>query len=58
MILALSYTRLGRATRAVADNPVLAGIKGINADTVGRLVNFVGMEPGEERRRDQGLGAC
>jgi branched-chain amino acid transport system permease protein/neutral amino acid transport system permease protein len=39
----LAFTRLGKAMRAVADNPVLAGIKGINADTVGRLVNFVGM---------------
>ena len=29
--------------RAVADNPMLAGIKGINAEMVGRLVNFVGM---------------
>jgi branched-chain amino acid transport system permease protein/neutral amino acid transport system permease protein len=29
--------------RAVADNPVLAGLKGINADAVARLVNFVGM---------------
>ena len=29
--------------RAVADNPTLAGVKGINADAVARLVNFVGM---------------
>jgi len=29
--------------RAVADNPTLADIKGINAATVARLVNFVGM---------------
>jgi branched-subunit amino acid ABC-type transport system permease component len=43
VFLFLAFTRLGKAMRAVADNPVLAGIKGINADTVGRLVNFVGM---------------
>jgi branched-chain amino acid transport system permease protein len=43
VFLFLVFTRLGKAMRAVADNPVLAGIKGINADTVGRLVNFVGM---------------
>ena len=29
--------------RAVADNPMLASLKGINADTVARLANFVGM---------------
>jgi len=29
--------------RAVADNPMLAAIKGIDADTIGRIVNFVGM---------------
>jgi branched-chain amino acid transport system permease protein len=29
--------------RAVADNPMLAGIKGINADIIGRLVSFIGM---------------
>lgn len=39
----LAYTRTGKAMRAVADNPTLAAIKGINADAVGRLVNFVGM---------------
>ena len=43
VFLFLAFTRLGKAMRAVADNPVLAGIKGINADTVGRVVNFVGM---------------
>jgi branched-chain amino acid transport system permease protein len=43
VFLFLAFTRLGKAMRAVADNPMLAGIKGINADTVGRLVNFVGM---------------
>jgi branched-chain amino acid transport system permease protein/neutral amino acid transport system permease protein len=39
----LAFTRTGKAMRAVADNPMLAGIKGINADAVGRLVNFIGM---------------
>ncbi len=39
----LAFTRTGKAMRAVADNPMLAAIKGINADGVGRLVNFVGM---------------
>ena len=39
----LAFTRMGKAMRAVADNPMLAGIKGINADAVARAVNFVGM---------------
>lgn len=39
----LSMTRLGKAMRAVADNPMLAAIKGINADLIARLVSFVGM---------------
>jgi len=39
----LAFTRTGKAMRAVADNPMLASIKGINADMIGRLVNFVGM---------------
>lgn len=39
----LAFTRTGKAMRAVADNPMLAGIKGIDADAVGRLVNFLGM---------------
>ena len=39
----LAFTRTGKAMRAVADNPTLAGIKGIDADRVARLVNFVGM---------------
>ena len=39
----LAFTRTGKAMRAVADNPMLASIKGIDADTIGRLVNFVGM---------------
>lgn len=39
----LAFTRLGKAMRAVADNPMLAGVKGIDADRIGRLVSFVGM---------------
>jgi branched-chain amino acid transport system permease protein len=39
----LSFTRTGKAMRAVADNPGLADIKGINAQAVARLVSFVGM---------------
>src|SRR6266536_6140186 len=39
----LAFTRAGKAMRAVADNPMLASIKGINADAISRLVNFVGM---------------
>lgn len=40
--LALSRTRLGRATRAVADNPALASSTGINVDRVISLVWIVG----------------
>jgi branched-chain amino acid transport system permease protein/neutral amino acid transport system permease protein len=43
LFLFLAFTRTGKAMRAVADNPTLAGIKGIDADRVARLVNFVGM---------------
>jgi branched-chain amino acid transport system permease protein len=39
----LFFTRTGRAMRAFADNPMLASIKGINADMVARLVSFVAM---------------
>ena len=39
----LAFTRTGKAMRAVADNPMLAAIKGIDAATIGRVVNFVGM---------------
>ncbi len=34
----LQKTRLGKATRAVADNPALASASGINVDSVIRLV--------------------
>lgn len=43
LFLFLAGTRTGKAMRAVADNPTLASIKGIDADAVARLVNFVGM---------------
>lgn len=39
----LSMTRTGKAMRAVADNPMLASIKGINSDMVARLVSFIAM---------------
>jgi branched-chain amino acid transport system permease protein len=39
----LAFTRTGKAMRAFADNPMLASIKGINADMVARLVSFVAM---------------
>lgn len=39
----LAFTRTGKAMRAFADNPMLASVKGIDADTVARLVSFVGM---------------
>jgi branched-chain amino acid transport system permease protein/neutral amino acid transport system permease protein len=43
IFLFLAFTRTGKAMRAVADNPTLANVKGVDADRVGRLVNFVGM---------------
>jgi branched-subunit amino acid ABC-type transport system permease component len=43
VFLFLAFTRTGKAMRAVADNPALAGIKGIDAEKVARLVNFAGM---------------
>ncbi len=42
VILALSRTRLGRATRAVADNPALAAATGIDVDRVISVVWVVG----------------
>jgi branched-chain amino acid transport system permease protein len=39
----LKLTRTGKAMRAVADNPMLAAIKGINAEMVARLVSFIAM---------------
>ena len=43
VFLFLAFTRTGKAMRAVADNPMLAAIKGIDADRVARLTNFVAM---------------
>jgi branched-chain amino acid transport system permease protein/neutral amino acid transport system permease protein len=43
VFLFLAFTRTGKTMRAVADNPTLAGIKGIDAEKVARLVNFAGM---------------
>jgi branched-chain amino acid transport system permease protein len=39
----LTFTRTGKAMRAVADNPTLADVKGINAEAAGRLASFLGM---------------
>src|SRR5215470_2547711 len=43
VFLFFAFTRTGKAMRAVADNPTLADIKGVDPDRVARLVNFVGM---------------
>jgi branched-subunit amino acid ABC-type transport system permease component len=40
--LALRYTRLGKATRAVSDNPALAASSGINVDRVISIVWVLG----------------
>jgi branched-chain amino acid transport system permease protein/neutral amino acid transport system permease protein len=39
----LAFTRLGKAMRAVADNPVLASLRGIDTNRIGHLVNFTAM---------------
>lgn len=39
----LSFTQSGRMMRAVADNPMLAALKGIDAQMVARRANFVAM---------------
>lgn len=39
----LRFTRIGKAMRAVADNPTLAAIKGIDAKLIAHIVNFTGM---------------
>jgi branched-chain amino acid transport system permease protein len=39
----LALTRSGKAMRAVADNPMLASIKGVDTAMVARSVSFVGM---------------
>src|SRR5207237_8338143 len=38
-----AFTRTGKARRAVADNPTLASVKGIDTDRVARLTTFVAM---------------
>ena len=43
LFLFLGFTRTGKMMRAVADNPALAALKGINARLVGMLVTFLGM---------------
>jgi branched-chain amino acid transport system permease protein len=43
VFLFLAFTRAGKAMRAVADNPMLAAIKGIDPDRVARSASFVGM---------------
>ena len=43
VFLFLAFTRAGKAMLAVADNPTLAAIKGIDANVVARCVSFVGM---------------
>ncbi len=39
----LGFTRTGKAMRAVADNPALADIKGIDPERMARLASFIGM---------------
>ncbi len=39
----LGFTRIGRAMRAVADNPRLADVKGIDPEAIARLAVFIGM---------------
>lgn len=39
----LLFTRMGKAMRAVADNPKLADIKGIDSKVVARIASFMGM---------------
>jgi branched-chain amino acid transport system permease protein len=39
----LAFTRAGKTMRAVADNPVLASLKGIDAVRIGRIASFVGL---------------
>jgi branched-subunit amino acid ABC-type transport system permease component len=38
----LAFTRLGRAMRAVADNPMLADIKGVDPGRIARVAVFLG----------------
>jgi branched-chain amino acid transport system permease protein/neutral amino acid transport system permease protein len=43
LFLFLAFTRTGKAMRAVADNPALADIKGIDPERMARLASFIGM---------------
>ncbi len=43
VFLFLAFTRTGKAMRAVADNPVLANVKGIDPERVARYVSLAGM---------------
>jgi branched-chain amino acid transport system permease protein/neutral amino acid transport system permease protein len=43
LFLFLRFTRIGKAMRAVADNPTLAAIKGIDANLIAHIVNFTAM---------------
>jgi branched-chain amino acid transport system permease protein len=43
LFLFLGFTRTGKMMRAVADNPMLASLKGIDANRVAQLANFIGM---------------
>ena len=42
LFLLLAFTRLGRAMRAVADNPQLADIKGVDPGRIARFAVFIG----------------
>jgi branched-subunit amino acid ABC-type transport system permease component len=43
VFLFLAFTRTGKAMRAVADNPVLASVKGIDPERVARVISLAGM---------------
>ncbi len=43
LFLFLGFTRTGKMMRAVADNPALAALKGIDSGLVARLASFLGM---------------
>jgi len=43
LFLFLAFTRTGKAMRAVADNPALADIKGIDPERMARFASFIGM---------------
>ena len=43
VFLFLAFTRTGKAMRAVADNPVLANVKGIDPERVARTISLAGM---------------